>query len=227
MLLHAHGAKTFSRSAAAPARRDPALRAGPLPERAQRAIWEGRTARRREAPSTGRGWASVSSSSPQRAAETCSGTPEVGTRPAPARRKRVPDLPRRAGSGYPTCPGTPEVGTRPAAGRRERSPGRRACSEAGPGSAKTKRKRTAILHQGAARAARAERTDGSMWTETESVAKAGLDGNGKRGEGRLGRKFERTGIMQSIGASGYEPIQNWTLVVHISLFALVGGFRSV
>ncbi|AUX37149.1 uncharacterized protein SOCE836_093710 [Sorangium cellulosum] len=30
----------------------------PLPERAERAIWEGRTARRREAPSTGRGWAS-------------------------------------------------------------------------------------------------------------------------------------------------------------------------
>ncbi|AUX38499.1 uncharacterized protein SOCE836_107430 [Sorangium cellulosum] len=27
----------------------------PLPERAERAIWEGRTARRREAPSTGRG----------------------------------------------------------------------------------------------------------------------------------------------------------------------------
>ncbi|WP_044985561.1 hypothetical protein [Sorangium cellulosum] len=31
----------------------------PLPSRAERGTWEGRTARRREAPSTGRGWASV------------------------------------------------------------------------------------------------------------------------------------------------------------------------
>ncbi|WP_437304814.1 hypothetical protein [Sorangium sp. So ce388] len=31
----------------------------PLPERAERAIREGRTARRRGAPSTGRGWASA------------------------------------------------------------------------------------------------------------------------------------------------------------------------
>jgi hypothetical protein len=36
----------------------------PLPERAQRAIWEGRAARRHEVPSTDRGWASTPSSPP-------------------------------------------------------------------------------------------------------------------------------------------------------------------
>ncbi len=38
---------------------------GPLPEPAQPAIWEGRAARRRSAPSTDRGWASKEAKRPR------------------------------------------------------------------------------------------------------------------------------------------------------------------
>ncbi|AUX20264.1 uncharacterized protein SOCEGT47_007300 [Sorangium cellulosum] len=42
---------------AAALRREPPATTGPLPPRAERGAWEGRTARRPEGPSTGRGWA--------------------------------------------------------------------------------------------------------------------------------------------------------------------------
>ncbi|AUX47368.1 uncharacterized protein SOCE26_088870 [Sorangium cellulosum] len=54
----------------------------PLPERAERAIREGRTARRRGAPSTGRGWASALSEPSIALSEPSSSTTnsEGGTR---------------------------------------------------------------------------------------------------------------------------------------------------